>query len=112
MAVAPASSSLSPRVEATLEAGELLVEEWVSSGRVKTAEQEERLCESVLRAAAKAAEKDEEDRARREHARHWRERLPDVAEAMLAPPAEAVPYWRECVGEDVSAAMLAGSARR
>jgi hypothetical protein len=98
------------RGQAALDAGEQLLEEWVAAGRVRTVAEVADLRGAILDAVVEANEAEGEELERRERGRHWREQLPpDLVEAMLAPPHKEPdePYWRQRL-PGVAEAMLAG----
>jgi hypothetical protein len=88
------------RGEAALAAGEEVLAEMIKEGRVRTVDQVAHARVVILGAVEEANAREAEEIDRRERAQHWRDELPDVAEAMLArSPSREVPFWRERLSE-------------
>ena len=82
------------RAEIALEVGEELLQEWTDTRRVRTVAQLAELRGVITGCVADAAAQDSDLAERRERARLWRERLPELAEATFGGQDERRPRRR------------------
>jgi hypothetical protein len=89
------------RGDAVLQAGEELLQEFGDPQELRVA------INKAVEAVEEVEDQSRERRERsRERGRHWREAMPEIAEAMLAPQEQAdEPYWRQRMPEGLAEAM-------